>query len=296
MSARSQLQSRLHPLPHPAPAPPPIAPAAAPQAMRVMIHTDEPGVLNSPGYTNTLIAIHVGRPVQLSCKRAGSSHHGTVIHGDVDIIPSETPARWENKQKDTVLLCSLPPALLQTAAEGLNLDPSRIEIRNRFQMRDSQIEHIGWALKAEMERGYPSGRLYVDSLALALAARLLHAHSSIACEPETPRGAMQGHRLKRVLAFIEEHLSDDLSLDMIAAAAGVSAPHCKVLFRRALGVPLHQYVIGRRIEHAAALLRHSRLPISQIALDSGFAHQSHLARHMRRVLGVSPGELRSSLR
>jgi AraC family transcriptional regulator len=262
--------------------------------MQVLIHTDGPGVLSLPARPNTLVAIHVGRPVHLSCRRAGSSHHGTVIHGDVDIIPSETPAVWENKEKDTALICSLPPALLQAAAEGLDLDPSRIEIRNRFQMRDTQIEHIGWALKAEMERGYPSGRLYVDSLAMALAARVLQAHSSLARESEMPRGALQGHRLKRVLAFIEEHLGDDLSLETIAGAAGVSAPHCKVLFRRALGMPVHQYVISRRVERAAALLRESRLPISQIALETGFAHQSHLARHMRRVMGVSPRELRDS--
>lgn len=283
------MNARLQPLP----APEPAAQTPRPDSMRVLIHTDEPGVLVAPARPNTLIAIHMGRPVRLLCKRAGSSHSGTAIHGDVDIIPSGIAAVWENKEKDTALICSLPPSLLQAAAEGLDLDPSRVEIRNRFQMRDTQIEHIGWALKAEMERGYPSGRLYVDSLAMALAARLLHGHSSLAREPQSPRGALQGHRLKRVLSFIEEHLSEDLSLDMIAAAAGVSAPHCKVLFRRALGVPVHQYVIGRRVERAAALLRESRLPISQIALDTGFAHQSHLARHMRRSLGITPGELRS---
>lgn len=270
--------------------------AAQPQAMRILMHTDEPGVLASPGYVNTLIAIHVGRPVRLECTRAGKSHFGTAIHGDIDIVPTQTPALWENKEKDTVLLCSLPPELLRAAAEGMNFNPDQVEIRNRFQTRDIQMEHIGWALKAEMERGYPSGRLYVDSLAMAMAARLIQGHSSVAKQAEAPRGAMHGHRLKRVLAFIEEHLADDLSLEMIAAAAGVSAPHCKVLFRRALGMPVHQYVISRRIDRAATLLKDGKLPISQIALDAGFSHQSHLARHMRRVMGVSPAELRSSYR
>jgi AraC family transcriptional regulator len=285
MSARPELR--------PEPAPEPVGISPGPQSMRVLMHTDEPGVLATPGRPNTVIAIHVGRPVRLSCHRGGTSHFGTVTHGDVDIIPAGMPAVWENKEKDTVLICSLPPEILHSAATGLDFDPARVEIRNRFQMRDTQIEHIGWALKAEMESGYPSGRLYVDSLAMALAVRLLQGHSSLAREPEMPRGALQGYRLKRVLAFIEEHLSDDLSIEMIAAAAGVSAPHFKVLFRRALGIPVHQYVIRRRIERASALLREGELPISQIALDSGFAHQSHLARHMRRLLGVSPSQLRN---
>ena len=53
---------------------------------------------------------------------------------------------------------------------------------------------------------------------------------------------------------------------------------------------------ARRVEHAKNLLGATELPISRIALEAGFAHQSHLARHMRRVLGVSPNALRDALR
>ena len=59
-------------------------------------------------------------------------------------------------------------------------DPARVEIVSRFQMRDPQIEHIGWAVKAEIEAGCPGGRLFLDSLGLALATRLLHQHSTSA--------------------------------------------------------------------------------------------------------------------
>jgi AraC family transcriptional regulator len=55
-----------------------------------------------------------------------------------------------------------------------------------------------------------------------------------------------------------------------------------------MGVPVHQYLIQRRLEHAKNLLRRNGLSIAEIALAAGFAHQSHLARHMRRVMGVSP--------
>jgi AraC family transcriptional regulator len=277
--------------------PAPLAAVVSPaNGLRVLMHSDEPGVLEVPGLVNTVISIHVGRPVQMLCRRGGESHRGTAIHGDVDIVPSGIPAIWENKEKDTVLICSLSPKLLEAAAEGMDFDPDRVEIRNRFQMRDAQIEHVGWALKAEMERGYPSGRLYADSLAMALAARLLHNHSSLAQEPRPVNGDLNQYRMKHVLSFIEDQLGDDLSLETIAGVAGVSVPHFKVLFRRTVGMPVHRYVIGRRVERAAALLREGQLPISQIALDAGFAHQSHLARHMRRVLGVSPSTLRDSFR
>jgi AraC family transcriptional regulator len=104
--------------------------------------------------------------------------------------------------------------------------------------------------------------------------------------------------LRGVLEYIEEHLASDLSLFEIASVAGLSVSHAKSIFRGATGLPIHQYVIRRRVQRAVHLLAASAMPISQIALECGFAHQSPLARHMRRLVGVSPAEyaLRSPIR
>jgi methylphosphotriester-DNA--protein-cysteine methyltransferase len=66
--------------------------------------------------------------------------------------------------------------------------------------------------------------------------------------------------------------------------------------RKATGMPVHQYVIRRCVERAALLLREGKLPISQIAMELGFAHQSHLAMHMKRLLSVSPSHVLGSAR
>jgi AraC family transcriptional regulator len=71
----------------------------------------------------------------------------------------------------------------------------------------------------------------------------------------------------------------------------MSESHLKVGFRESTGMPVHQYLIRRRVERAALLLREGELPINQIALEVGFAHQSHLALHVTRLLGVSPRQL-----
>jgi AraC family transcriptional regulator len=186
------------------------------------------------------------------------------------------------------------PQLLSLAAESLDLDPAQVEIRNRFHIRDSQLESIGWVLKSEMDSGYPCGRLYVESLATSVAARLVACHSSRSPLPERLHGRLRDRQLRQVLSYIESNLGQDLSLDDIAAVAGLSASHFKGLFRQSVGVPVHQYVIRRRVERATSLLRESKLPISQIALETGFAHQSHLAHHVRRLLGVSPKVVRES--
>jgi AraC family transcriptional regulator len=198
------------------------------------------------------------------------------------------PARWEMKETDTALLLAIAPKLLKQVADESGFKTNGLEIRNRFQIRDPQIEHIGWALQAEVEQGYPSGNLYMESMAIALAVQLLHRHSSVANVRSLPIGGLSPQKLRQVLSFIEDNLRQDLALQTIAEVAGLSVSHLKVLFRRSAGIPVHQYVIRRRVDRAVLLLRQGKLSISEIALETGFAHQSHLAMHMRRILGVTP--------
>jgi len=102
------------------------------------------------------------------------------------------------------------------------------------------------------------------------------------------REGLSDGRLRQVLSFIEEHLADDLSLERIADVAGISATHLKVVFRGSMGLPVHRYVIHRRVERAKTLLMETDSSVAEIALAAGFSHQSPMARHMRRILGVAP--------
>jgi AraC family transcriptional regulator len=257
--------------------------------LALQLRSDPAGVLEVPELQSVLVAIHVGAAAKISCRRGGESHSGSAVHGDIDIIPAHTDARWEiHDHNDTALILGIPPSLLDTVAEEHGFDSRRVEIRNRFQIRDAQLENICWALKAEMEANYPSGRLYVDSLAVSVASRLVSTYSSVAQRTTAKNGGLGGRRLKQTLAYIEDHLSEDLSLSRIASVTGVSASHFKTLFRESAGVPVHQYVIQRRIERAKDLLMQGKLSIAEIALATGFSHQSHLARHMQRSVGLSP--------
>ncbi len=260
--------------------------------MLVRLATDPPGVMEVRGAPNIGIVIHVGPSVHIACDRGGQRHRGLSVHGDVDIIPAGTPSRWEMREKDTALILGLPPEVLRSVAAELRIDPDRAEVLNRFQIRDRQIEQIGWALKTEMEQGYRNGALYLDSLARALAVHLLHHHTSQTANGEARAGSLAGHRLKQVIAYIEDNLPHDLSLTNIADIAGLSVSHCNTAFRKAMGQPIHRYVIERRVERARNLLETSGLSISRVALDTGFSHQSHLAYHMRRLLGRPPRAFR----
>ncbi|MGH9883251.1 MAG: helix-turn-helix domain-containing protein [Pyrinomonadaceae bacterium] len=260
------------------------------------LRRDPRGALDLPGVENVLIGIHVGAPAKLACRRGGKRYSGTAVHGDIEIIPAHTPSQWEMQdENDTTLLLSLPQTLLRAVANDYGLDAARMEILNRFQIRDSELEVLCWAMKREMDHGYRSGRLYLDGLALAAASRLVTRHSSIAKPTEDRNEGLGGKRLKKVLSFIEDQLAEDLSLEQIATVAGVSASHLNTLFRMSMGVPVHQYLIQRRVERAKALLMQDGLSMAEIAQAAGFAHQSHMARHMRRVLGMPPRAMKRLL-
>jgi AraC family transcriptional regulator len=266
------------------------------QGFRMRLVTDPPGIAKYPGGPNTVVSVHVGPSSYIRCRRGDDSHCGTAVHGDIDIMPAGMPSIWELREADMALVLGLSPGLLDSVAEQLDVDPRRVEIRNRFQIRDPQLENISWALKAQAESDQPCERLYLDSLAVSVAVRLITCYSSAAERAAAPSGRIPDRRLRQVLAYVEDNIARDISLAELAAVAGLSVSHFKSLFRASVGVPVHQYLIRRRVERAKTLLAERKLSIAEVALEAGFAHQSHLARHMRRLLGVSPKALRDTLR
>ncbi len=109
-------------------------------------------------------------------------------------------------------------------------------------------------------------------------------------------GGLPPRVLRRVKEYIDSHLGEDLELHRLAQNAGMSLHHFARGFRVSAGVPPHQFVLQRRIRAACDLLTDTDYPIADIAIATGFADQSHLTRHFRRSLAVSPGAFRRSRR
>jgi len=110
------------------------------------------------------------------------------------------------------------------------------------------------------------------------------------------RGGLPPAALRRVREYAESHLEEHVSLEMLAACAGLSVYHFARAFKQSEGVTPHSYLLQRRIERAQELLTDTDLPVSEIALAAGFSDQSHLARHFRERVGVPPSTYRWSQR
>lgn len=236
------------------------------------------------------VSMQVGRPLLVTSRCNGETLRRLQVPGDVKIVPPGIPRVWETEAATVKLSMYITPALLHATAEAMGIASSRVTIAPQLHVRDPRIEHIGWAVKAELESPEPLGRLYGEGLGLALVSYLLrnYAHASaFRTDGQLPR-----RRLQRVVDYVREHLAEDLSLAQLAELVNLSPSHFKILFKRSTGLPVHQYVIRARVEYASELIGRNKLPLSQIALQAGFANQSHMARWMKRLTGTTPAGLR----
>ncbi|MCC3507513.1 MULTISPECIES: helix-turn-helix transcriptional regulator [unclassified Microcoleus] len=84
------------------------------------------------------------------------------------------------------------------------------------------------------------------------------------------------------------HLDQELALADLAAIAQISPNYFTTQFKQSIGFAPHQYVIRQRVERAKKLLVNGEEKIADIAYQVGFTHQSHLTRHFKRLVGVTP--------
>lgn len=95
-------------------------------------------------------------------------------------------------------------------------------------------------------------------------------------------------RMRRVRDYIDSHFAEDLTVEVLAAQAGLSRVHLTRAFRQHFGVPPHVYLNSVRLRHAQQALLTGQT-LAAAALAAGFADQSHFNRRFRGSVGVAPG-------
>jgi AraC family transcriptional regulator len=245
-----------------------------------------------PALSRHILVINLSPPATIQERLAGRQGHlGT---GNLVILPAGAQTSWHVEREGEVrhLHLYLSPALIQAIATSADIDPDTVEFAGTLGIFDPQIETIALSLLAELRSEGLGGRLYVESLATLLGIHLLRQHSS-AKQPSFPRAVgLDRTTLRRVSTYIEEHLAEDLALAELAAVTSLSPYHFARLFKESTGVSPHQYVIGRRVERAKLLLLTTHWSLAAIAHTVGFAHESHLALHFKRLTGLLPSSYR----
>jgi AraC-like DNA-binding protein len=150
---------------------------------------------------------------------------------------------------------------------------------------DETVHSLVRAMRDEIAGGVVTGRLYAESLSMALLSYIVERVPSSCFRA---RGRLSDAQCRRLQNVIRDRLHEDLSLNDLAAVAKLSPRHFSTLFREAFGVSPHQYVLLNRLSEGARLLASEGQDIVDVALRLGFSSQSHFASAFRRTFGVTP--------
>jgi AraC family transcriptional regulator len=170
-----------------------------------------------------------------------------------------------------------------------------VELRASRKFADPRLSAMVAAVHAEMVAGFPSGRLFLDSVEQAMAVTLVNGHAVRHRPVQIYRGGLGSARLRKIKELVHAKMEDDLSLDEMAQSIGLSTAHFARMFRKSTGETPHQFVQRQRLERAKAMLRAPDTRVLDVAVACGFKTQQHFAQVFRDVLGVSPTEYRQDL-
>jgi AraC family transcriptional regulator len=247
-----------------------------------------------PAMSAHWINLSLGPAAALIQKRDDRLHESIIQQGDTIFVPAGQASSW-SQDEDSVcspLNICLQPELIARVAEASEIDPDRVNLVSCFGQQDIQLHHIAMLFLAELQSGGIMGRLYAESLTQVLAIHLLHHYSTFTQTITSGNRSLTRKQLQQAIDYIHTHLDRDLSLAELAGIINVTPTYFASLFKQAMGISPHQYVIQQRVKRSAEMLKRTDLAIADIALQVGFSSQSHLTQQFKRITGITPRQVR----
>jgi len=168
------------------------------------------------------------------------------------------------------------------------------ELKAGHGLRDDVLTHLIRSLIANLQDQQAASSIITEAMVKTFVHALAIRHGTPAPELLL-RGGIASHHLKALLAWLDERLEDPLTIDIIAAQAGLSAAHFSREFKRSMGLTPWGYIVERRLDRARNLLRAGEAA-SLTASHCGFSDQSHLSRLFKQRFGMSPAAFARSAR
>jgi AraC family transcriptional regulator len=207
----------------------------------------------------------VCRPSALTFRSSAQTHEALVHDLETRVFVLEISSQWIERLR----------------ADSLTLDSA-------FEFYGGTVTRLGARLNREFHNTDSAAKLAIEGLALELLAEA-------ARQPSYGIGAVPPW-LRQAREMVIEHFSETLKLTQIAAEVGVHPVYLATAFRRKFGVTVGEFVRKLRIEHACAELHKEDVPLSAIALQAGFADQSHFSKVFKSYVGITPREYRTVVR
>lgn len=181
------------------------------------------------------------------------------------------------------------PELMQQAAAEVQDKATSLPFFPTAVVFEEEVIQQYLTLYAALEQSASS--LERQSLLLRLLTDLIVRYAAPAASAKAVGKERQA--VKRACEYLQAHSADNVSLETLARLANLSPYHFHRVFAAQMGMPPHAYQTQLRVTRAKALLR-AGWAIPQVAAHTGFADQSHLNRHFKRLIGIPPGQYRQN--
>jgi AraC family transcriptional regulator len=252
-----------------------------------------PDPLPSHSYSRTtLLHITDGGGAVLNWKHRGVWNKDPCQRGTVSIVRREVEIQSSGMSKHLpMMVLQLDNSKLQQIAPDhiLAIEKSLEAAQVTF---DGRLAGLMSAMRAEVREGCPSGRLYGESLSLALLAYLAGTYTTPR-QTESSAAQLSPAQRRSLIAYIRANLTGSVSISALAGIVHMSPSHFARAFKTSFGVSPYQFVMQERTEQAKDMLASTKLSSSQVAMAFGFASQSHFVKVFRQFTGVTPKQYRA---
>ncbi|WP_064708272.1 helix-turn-helix transcriptional regulator [Rhizobium bangladeshense] len=260
--------------------------------LRAYDEPEEVDDLVTAATTDQLIVLVTKGSCRIEGQYAGRWHRSRYGVGDIGMTApgEEVHLRWNKGRGLQTLQLHLSSA---TLADVVHLDPTRtghVRLPNQLLRPDPVVAGVMLGLRNAAESG--ASELYAETAVTFLASHLLQFHAGT--QPLAD-ASVDDRRLIIVDRHLRESLERQVTLDQLAATAGLSKFHLLRAFKRRYGETPSRRLTRYRMEEGRRLLSSTGQSITAIAFSCGYENPTHFATAFRRVFGLSPSEYRRSV-
>ena len=181
--------------------------------------------------------------VEMGLRRSEMKRH-TYDAGEMSLIPRHLE-KWFRNEDLHGLCIGISDAALAAASDGTS---GEVELCRADKLVDSRLGALVEVVNAERASGFPSGRLFLDSIEQALAVVLVNGYALRHRSVQTHRGGLGSARLRRIKEFVHAKMEGELTLYEMAQCVELSTAHFSRMFRKSTGESPHHFVLRHRVE------------------------------------------------
>lgn len=212
------------------------------------------------------------------------------------MMPQDHLTRWDIKGPiEFAHLYFTDAVIRQFGARQLDCDARRIDLMDLTYQQDTGLTGLMARYFRLCEGDSPYPAIFGEQTLYEIFDRLITGYNSYGSKPIAIQGGLSTRHRLRIREYINSNLGMPISVAGLADEINLSPHHFARMFKESFGSTPAQYILSARLAEVKRLLS-SRMPLADIALKTGFSHQSHMTMQFRRDTGLTPAAFRKLVR